>query len=164
MDAGINTGSNQLSDAGFTLIELLIVVTVLSILTISVGLSMSFGRVERQAMDDAKNFQVHFARLQASAIHKQKPHGIKISSTGWRVVQFDNVLRKWKAAGREIRWRGSVDFRKTGVTGFSGTAFIPDVVFLPDGRSTAFNIRFVYKETFSICANDGWTGVLCGQS
>lgn len=161
MDARITQPPKQSLDSGFTLIELIIVVTVLSILTISVGLSMSFGRVTRQASDDAKHFQTYFQRLQSNAINRQKPEGLMISAIGWRVAEFDSVKQVWDMDGPEIRWRGGVDFRKTSVRGYIGAFQVPDIIFLPDGRSTAFELRFINNETSSFCTNDGWTGVLC---
>jgi type II secretion system protein H len=161
MDARVTIPPDHSEDSGFTLIELVIVVTVLSILTISVGLSMSFGRVERQAADDAKQFQTYFERLKSNAINRQKVQGLVVSAIGWRIVEFDSQKQMWNMEGHDIRWRGGADFRKKTSGIFTGVGRVPDVIILPDGRSTAFDIRFINNETTSYCTNDGWTGVLC---
>ena len=157
MDAGIAPPPSR--DAGFTLIELMIVVTVLSILTVSVGLSMSFGRVERRVSDDAQRLQRYVTKLQENAIYSRRPRGLMLSARGWRVAQFNPQTRVWDTEGYGQDWQGAASVR-LGYRSF-GVARLPDVVFLPDGRSTPFEITLSYGGSFSTCKNDGWTGLIC---
>lgn len=143
------------------MIELVIVLTVLAVLTISVSLSMSFGRTSRQASDDARFFQENYDRLRTAAIHSQTPRGLMITPTGWRVARLDAVAQSWTATGREIPWRGAVFFRRKGPLVLAAVAGLPDVILLPDGRSTAFEIEFNMKQDISRCRSDGWQGVTC---
>ncbi|PCH98388.1 MAG: hypothetical protein COB84_02170 [Rhodobacteraceae bacterium] len=152
---------NTSRDAGFTLIEMAIVIAVLSILTVSVGLGMTYGQVEAKATDDANAFIANFERLKSNAIYRRLPQGVDITASGWHVVPFDSKHHIWGERGRQIRWDGSVDFRKTNTTGFAGTRRVPDIIFLPDGRSTSFEMRFLNSDLSLICSNDGWTGVIC---
>lgn len=162
MDTGITP--RPAPDAGFTLIELVIVVTVLSILTVSVGLSMSFGRPERRASDDAHRLQDSFTRLQQGAIYSRVRRGLMISNRGWKVAQFDPASGIWNTEGYVQRWLGAASFRVLERAFPLGPGGAPDVVFLPDGHSTAFEITLSYGESFTLCKNDGWTGLICDLS
>lgn len=165
MDTTIGSANRTSADAGFTLIELLVVITVMSILAVSTGLAMSFGQTDRQASDDSSHFQTYFAQLQALSIHSRQPNGVVVTSSGWSVAQFDSIRHRWNIQGREIAWRGTVFFRTSGLRGDGKTTWAlgrgPDIIFLPNGHSTAFEMRFSSKDTASNCVNDGWSGLQC---
>ncbi len=90
MDTGIKPAPLE---AGFSLLEMLVVVTVLAILTVSVGLS----------------------------------------------------------------------FQPTSPDFSFGVPPVPEVVFLPDGQSTPFEITFSALGRYQTCRSDGWSGLTCGS-
>lgn len=148
------------ADAGFSLIELTIVVTLLSILTLSVGLSMSLGR-STGSNDDVAVFQKRFDQLRAAAIHTRRPHGLQVTPQGWQVVGFDAQTGAWDFSGRQFDWKRSASFRPRPRGGVTALGRQPDVVFLPTGQSSAFEIRFITAQGFHTCQSDGWTGMSC---
>ncbi len=160
---GIGIGLQRRRDAGFSLLEMLVVVAVLAILTVSVGLSMSFGRTEKRAMDQARQIQTHVEQLRNKAIYSGQPQGMVFSRQGWQVARFDPATRNWSKAGREIHWRGGVSFQGGDPDFIYGHAPVPDVIFLPDGHATPFEISFTVNGSYQACRSDGWRGLECPQ-
>ena len=62
--------------------------------------------------------------------------------------------------GQEVRWRGRVGFAPQEPPG-SGDA--PEIVFLSNGRTSAFSIRFG-SGAGQLCRSDGWTGLTCDDA
>ena len=160
MDTGIKPAPLE---AGFSLLEMLVVVTVLAILTVSVGLSMSFGRSKQQASDAANQLQTTLAQLRNTAIYSGVAQGLVISQQGWRVARFVPESRGWDMSAREIRWQVGVAFQPTSPDFSFGVPPVPEVVFLPDGQSSPFEITFSALGRYQTCRSDGWSGLTCGS-
>ena len=166
MDVGVTSPPHTTDpvpqDAGFTLIELAVVVTILAILSVGIGASMSFARLTPQADDDLILFEERLAQLQAQAVYKQTPQGLRITNTGWQIQRFDPTAHTWDKGGRVTRWKNAVFFQKSPLAKRGGNRRqSPDIVLLPDGRSTPFEITFTHNSTSIQCRNDGWTGLRC---
>lgn len=141
--------------SGFTLIELLVVIAVLSVL--SVGSALLVTRRGGGPPGDAGAFQEAHERMRSLAVHGQELRGIHVSARGRRLA-----LRRdgaWQPAGPELRWRGRVRIDVAGGPARSGT---PQILFFPDGRSTAFDGWFSEAGGDPVhCRSDGWTGLRC---
>jgi len=146
--------------AGFTLIEVMIVLAIISILSVSVGLSLNFGRSRDMPPDDSSRFLIFVNDLQRAAIHGQTRRGIKITLSGWRNVPYEAQTQTWGRAGPEIRWRGAAVFQKP-LGGFGGTSNAPDIILLPDGRLSAFTLRLIQDRRYATCSTDGFQEVTC---
>ncbi len=157
MDTGINggTGTRTGSDtAGFTLIELLVAVAVLAVLAVGASLVASRGSA---GSSDAQRFAADYASLRQLAVEGQQRRGLSLTPRGSRVARW--TAQGWEETGREMRWRGRVAFAATGPV---LPADHPEIVFLPDGRTNAFSIRFGGGAAVT-CRSDGWTGLICAD-
>ena len=63
----------------------------------------------------------------------------------------------WSDPGRLQRWSGRVSHL---VEGTRPGPDVPDILFLPNGQTSAFVITFGARQ----CRSDGWTGLRCDAS
>ncbi|TCK99862.1 type II secretion system protein H [Shimia isoporae] len=149
------------ADAGVSLIELLVVVAVLSVL--AVGISLPLRNDGNNAPSDAARFQSLFENSRTLAIHKQQLRGLRIEPRG--VALMARTQGGWEQSSQIIRWRGRVAFQNLGPIGAGQSFDSPEVTFLPNGQTTAFQIRFFSSESGSAsCESDGWAEVTCSQN
>lgn len=139
--------------AGFTLIELLVAVAVISVLAVGAVLSAGRGGPPGAGASDMALFQERFTLMQALAIEGRAARGLKIAPDGLQTAIHGPDGWTMKQGGP--RWRGRVVYQPRGA-GFAVNA--PDILFLSNGRSTAFAITFTGGGR---CENDGWTGLTC---
>lgn len=144
-----NLGSDT---AGFTLIELLVAVAVLAVL--AVGASLAATR-RSGSESDASRFAQSYAMARQLAVQGQARRGIDISPAASQPMAPGDG--QWQRAGRETRWRAPVAFVAEGP---AHPADWPEIVFLPNGRTSAFSIRFGHGAG-TLCQSDGWTGLTC---
>lgn len=142
------------AQAGFTLIELLVVVAVLAVLAVGASLAATRGA---RGTGDAAQFAQSYAAARALAVQGQDRRGLRITPRGHRVAR--RVDGAWTDTGREARWRGRVAFAPSGPV-LDGEA--PEIVFLPNGRTSAFSIRFGGSPGVR-CSSDGWKGLSCSE-
>ncbi len=127
------------------------VVTVLSILTLNLGLSLGVGDRGRRADTDA------LARLDAqlrdAALFGREVTGFRATGTGLQPIAAGpggwndtGAPLVWQA---EARWQATVDSRPV------------VVAYLPDGRNTPFSVTFRVEGVALTCASDGWSPVSC---
>ena len=150
MDTRIDTTVTK--QAGFSLIELLVVIAVLSVL--AVGASLAATRAPGRT-DDADRFARIFAQLRQLSVQGQQWRGLNIRPRGHQMAGRSDG--QWLDSGRETRWRGQVTFATDGPIAGDNS---PEIVFLPNGRTSAFSIRFG-AGAGTLCQSDGWTGLIC---
>lgn len=152
------------ADAGVSLIELLVVVAILSVLAVGVSLPL------RQSADptraDARLFQSVYARSRAQAVHGGTLRGLQVDSRGLRLMQrvaADPAQPpQWQLSDQPIRWQGRAVFRATGPSAATLTAPQPDILFLPNGQTSAFELRLTARRHAPVsCSGDGWSEVSC---
>lgn len=156
MDPEIDTQSSHI--AGFSLIELVVVMAVIAILSLSVSLSLSRGKSVGGMPRDAVRMQGQFAALRDSAIHGRRPAALSVIPAGWQVMRMQDGV--WQGAGPRVRWSGAAVFQRD-LSAPLPDGSAPEVVFLPDGRSTAFSIRFTDRGVVAVCTSDGWAPLEC---
>lgn len=150
MEPAVNPGSNSPTDAGVTLIELVVVVAVMA--SLGLGVVLTVGRGETRGDSDLIAFQTAYDQGRSLAIHGQIRRGLLLRATGRR-------LATWRAGGWQLSqqlqpWRGPVSYQVEGPQAQRDT---PNIVFLPNGRTSAFSIQFDQIT----CRSDGWTGLIC---
>jgi prepilin-type N-terminal cleavage/methylation domain-containing protein len=150
--------SSDIRTQGFSLLELLVVITVLAILTISVGFSTSLGDARTASGDDANRFVSVFKELQSGAILSQSRKGLDVSQKGWLVYHFDPSQGNWDNDDRPVKWKGDASLL---LKSRKNSPYDPDIVIMPDGRHSAFAITFVSGGVSQMCSSDGWAGVIC---
>lgn len=138
--------------AGFTLIELLVAVAVLAVLAVGASLAATRGT---GGADDAQRFAQSYASARQLAVQGQERRGLAITPRGSRSTRY--AEETWQDTAPEIRWRGRVAFAPQGAR---QPATLPEIVFLPNGRTSAFTIRFGGTGG-QVCTSDGWTGLTC---
>lgn len=155
-------------EAGVSLIELLVVVAMLSVLAVGVTLPLRQSANSTQA--DARLFQSVYARTRAQAVHSGALRGLKVDGRGLRLMQREAdgqaQAPRWQLSDQPIRWQGRAVFRATGPQGGGVTAGQsgprPDILFLPNGQTSAFDLRFTTPRHVPVsCSSDGWSEVSC---
>lgn len=154
--SGPGSGREAGRTRGFSLIELVVATAVLAVLTAGVTISA----VSRPGAGDAAVFAARWDMAQAAARLSRVRRGLDISSQAltpmaWHPATATTPAR-WQEAGRPRRWRRPVRFDTRGVVAQGQ----PEVVILPDGRSTAFSVAF---RGGGRCESDGWTGLRCSD-
>lgn len=177
--------------AGFTLIELLIAVAVLAVLALGATLALPAG-VSR-AQSDMAQFQRQFQSMRQLAITGQHTRGLAVTPRDLR--QARKTLEGWQLSDRALRWRGRVSLavhapapraRAPRAPERSRSGRTPEILFLANGRTSAFEITFQPRSgqpqsdqnwsgqnrsgqnrsggRLTRCRSDGWTGLICGAS
>lgn len=139
-------------DAGFSLIELLVATTVLAILTVTATLSLRGGLAQS---NDIAAFERSFETHRQLAVQGQGWRGLYIDAQGYRVARYENGA--WQSDGGAIRWSRRPALAVQGPRAPFGT---PEIVFLPNGATTAFSLRFGPDGS---CQSDGWSGLACSE-
>lgn len=138
------------AQAGVTLIELVIVVAVLA--TLAVGVSLAAGRPASGAESDMARFVQSYALNRGLAVQGRQRRGLVITRDGSQRARWRDGA--WEVAPRTDPWRGPVSYLIEGVRTPDGA---PNILFLPNGRTSAFTITFDTTR----CHSDGWTGLTC---
>lgn len=158
MGPGIEPHPADRRSAGFTLIELLVVIAIVAVLAVGTGLAVGRGASGSQA--DLTRFRDSFEINRAQAVEGRELRGLVIAPRGLQVVRYG--ADGWGDPGPVQRWRGKVSFAAQAARALPpGT---PDILFFPDGRSSAFSVLFSGGRGQSgpvRCASDGWTGLTC---
>jgi len=138
---------------GFSLVELLLVVAILSILSVSAGLSVS--RLTTAPPNDRAWLLAFDQTLREEALLTRRMAQVVVSEAGVRRVpdraagaagQGDTgLVRQWKTPPDWIAPIGP-DLR---------------IAYLPDGRSTPVTVEFREGTGFVRCTTDGWTRLAC---
>lgn len=144
---------------GFSLLELVVVIAVVGILSLGVSLSLSGGRSTGGYPRDATRFESQYSALRDSAIHSRTPVALSVDPAGWQVMRRAGDV--WQGEGPRVRWSGAAVFQRDLSAPVSPVP-VPEVIFLPDGRSSAFSIRFTDAGQVVQCSSDGWQGLECG--
>ncbi len=152
-------------DAGFTLIELLVVITILSVLSVG-GAMLATSRGGKTAADasDLAAFRAAHTRLRSLAVHGQSLRGMYVTPQGRRLAE--RRAGRWRPTGPELRWRNPMRFDPARRAGFADPGLpegpgAPQILYYPDGRSTAFEARFGTGRDQIRCRSDGWTDLRC---
>ncbi len=141
-------------EAGVTLIELLIVLAVLA--TVAVAGTLAVGRADLGTRSDQQRFEAQFAAARSLAVHSGRARGLALDPAGLSLAAFDGA--RWQVSDRVLRFDRRVAF-------FPDVAFVPpgtpEIVFLPDGRATAFRLQLGGPDG-ALCTSDGWSALTCG--
>jgi len=146
------------ADTGVSLIELLVVVAVLSVLAIGVSLPLRDGG--SQAPADAARFASMFERTRTLAIHGQTQQGLRLTSRDMALMKL--TADGWQTSRQSIRFQGRADFRTKTPANALSALDAPEIIFLPNGQTTPFDLIFFGSGSRSaVCKSDGWMGVEC---
>ena len=149
------------SDQGFSLIEMVIVVAVIAVMSITAVFSA--GRRGVSGQSDVARFSAAYERLREAAILSHQPRAMSLNIDGWQVLKpSDRPEAPWVPVGTAQAFRGEVRFPgKTIALSRGGAAPAPDLVFLPDGQVTPFEVSFISAEFVTRCSGSGWEGMTC---
>ncbi len=149
------------SDQGFSLIEMVIVVAVIAVMSITAVLSV--GRSGATSQSDAARFSAAYARLREAAILSHQARAMFLGPGQWQVLKpSDDGPAQWLPVGAAQQFRGEVRFQgKTIALGQGGATPTPDLIFLPDGQVTPFEVSFIAAKSVTRCSGSGWEGMTC---
>lgn len=148
------------ADSGVSLIELLVVVAVLSVL--AVGLSLPLRDDGNRVASDAVRFQSFFDRTRTLAIHSQTKRGLRLTPRDMALMH--STSNGWQVSNQSIRFQVRADFRDQTPPGSEVAYGAPEITFLPNGQTTAFQLRFFGSGSgTAVCESDGWKGMTCDQ-
>lgn len=153
--------------SGFTLIELLVVVTIISILSLGVGLGMGgvFSRGSDSPQAVADRFSDAMAQARDAALMGRAPVGMRLQRDGWALVRreaegnWQSFVPPVAVARAGLLW--VVDGRSYAPRLGGSPEQTPPLIFLPDGRSTAIMLVVTESENRVTCAANGWGEVAC---
>ncbi len=137
-------------DDGFSLIELVVVIAVMAVL--SVGAVLATGA--RPGPGDAQRFQLAFEQARDLAVLSGRTRGLAVTPAGLQRALPDQG--GWQTVGQVQRWRSRPTL--TVPDRLDTRSRAPQLIFLPDGRSSAFALVF---RGGARCESDGWTGLIC---
>lgn len=150
MDTGLTS-----QDAGFSLLELMVSVAVLAVLAVGAGLAT--GAAVPPAARDAERFRRAHDQNWALTILGRERRGLTVTPEGLLLAR--RGAESWDSGARLYDWRGRAQFTATGLLPGPGT---PDIIFSPDGTSTAFALVFSGNRGRAWrCASDGWSKLTC---
>ena len=145
-------------DAGITLVELLVVMSVLAVLAVGTGLAV--GRPPGPGENDAARFEEGFNRQRAMAIAGGERLGLRLNAKGMQTLRLGPA--GWVETGRLRRWHGRAVMLPPAAGSPVSPPDTPELVFLPDGRTTAVSVGFSGGSARAWrCESDGWTGLTC---
>ncbi|SLN47748.1 Putative type II secretion system protein H precursor [Roseovarius litorisediminis] len=153
------------ADQGFTLLELVIVVAVVALLSITAVFSV--GRSAGPSQSDTQRFKASYDRLRHAAIMSHKPRAMALRQKGFQELEYhfkDDGESPWQPVNKAQRYGGEVRFQglKDPLSAdFDEKELLPDVVFLPDGQATPFDVSFISAGLVTRCVGSGWSGLSC---
>ena len=137
------------SDAGVTLIELVVVVAVMASLVLGITLMRGGGS---RGDSDLIAFQSAYDQARSLAVHGQVRRGLLLQAKGRRLATWR--VDGWQLSEQLHPWRGRVSYL---IEGPRALRDAPNIIFLPNGQTSAFSIQFDRIG----CRSDGWTGLIC---
>jgi len=150
MEPAISPVPDQPSDAGVTLIELVVVVAVMASLVL--GVTLTVGRGGGRSESDLRSFRSAYDQARSLAVHGRVQRGFLLSAKGHRMAWWHSD--GWQLSEHLQPWRGRVSYLvKTPRVADDR----PNILFLPNGQTSAFSIQFDHIG----CRSDGWTGLIC---
>lgn len=149
------------SDRGFSLIEMVIVVAVIAVMSITAVFSV--GRSGATSQNDARRFSEAYARLREAAILSRQSRAMFLGPDAWQVLKPEGTPdADWVLVGKAQKFRGEVRFQgKTGALGLASSEPTADLIFLPDGQVTPFEVSFISAKSVTRCTGSGWEGMTC---
>jgi len=149
-------------DRGFSLLEMVVVVAVIA--TLTVGASLSIGA--RNGTADAPRLAEAYEALRDAALLGQEARGLRLLPGGWQVLlPGEGPEPGWRVSGAVQKLRAEARFEGADgpilPTPPDTRAPQPDIVFLPDGEVTPFEVVFVTDETVTTCRSRGLAGLDC---
>lgn len=146
-------------DRGVSLIELLVVLAILSVLAIGVGLTLT----PRQGSADAAAFRQAHERSRDLALHGEMRRGLRLTATGLWLMEPQPAgpggttgTSLWQQGAQLRDWQAPVGFRVTAPARGNGQ---PNLLYLPNGQSSAFEISF--RDPPLRCFTNGWEPLQC---
>ncbi len=150
MEHAVNPLPELPTDAGVTLIELVVVVAVMASLVL--GVTLTRGQGGSRADSDLMAFQTAYDQTRSLAVHGQVRRGLLLAAKGRRLASWH--ADGWQLSEQLQPWRGRVSYL---VEGPRALRDAPNIIFLPNGQTSAFSIQFDRIG----CRSDGWTGLIC---
>ncbi len=148
--------------AGFSLIELVIVITIVSVLALTVTLGFATqgrltGTREASPARAAAALEAGVTRARDLAILARAPAGLRPDGDGWEILRHEED--GWRRIGGgalpdRSEWRIDGQLIRGALT-TPETDEEPPVRFLPDGRSTPFELRLGPRGAAHRCATSG---------
>lgn len=147
---------NGAHTAGFTLIEALVVTAVLAVLAVGIALGTGV-----RGRGDVAHFVERFDAAQALAVQGRQTRGFYVTDDSLQAAILTG--EGWLPLGAGLRWQGTVTLSaEASAFRVDAVAEAPEIVLLPTGESTVFDIRFGGAgQPSQRCASDGWRGVQC---
>lgn len=152
------------ADPGFTLLETVVVVAVIAILSITA----TFAVTTRKAGEgDRARFAATYDSLRDAAILGRSPQALALLPNGWQILlpeRAENGGTVWQQSGKPQKF--SAEARFEGEDGAIvphdlSRAPEPDLIFLPDGQVTPFEVAFIGNGTLTRCRSAGFAGLIC---
>ncbi|MEL7091492.1 MAG: prepilin-type N-terminal cleavage/methylation domain-containing protein [Pseudomonadota bacterium] len=148
MDGELTPRDTRL-DRGVSLIELLVVMTIVSVL--AVGATLVPMRQDQAEARGPALFESQINTLRDLAVRGRAVYGVRVDADGMHVLRQNAT--DWQDLGPAIGWRG-----RAVLSGATGRGAAPDILILPDGRYSPFELRLEAQT----CRGDGWRPVTCG--
>lgn len=152
------------ADPGFSLLEMVVVVAVIAILSITA----TFAATTRRAEDgDRARFAAAYDRLRDAAILGRSPQALVLVPEGWQILlpeRAESGGTVWQLSGKPQKFNAEARFEGEGgaiVPHDLSRAPAPDLIFLPDGQVTPFEVAFIGNGTVTRCRSAGFAGLVC---